>query len=215
MGACTADPYSAIAIAPMTVHVHRAILRPDRITKGCNGMRQEARGLTLIELLVTLVVASVVLGIGIPSFQKLQQQTRAATAFHLLTTSLASARMAAIRNRTPVSVCPSDDGHHCRSDTVWDDGWIVFADPARTGQPESIAAVIQRIDGFGGRMALRGTVGRKLVRFTPDGWAYGTNLSIHLCVKKNAKNLGIVVVNNAGRPRTERKAENELCPFSL
>lgn len=178
-------------------------------------MRQEARGFTLIELMVTLAVMAVLLGIGVPSFQRLQQSTRTSTAFHLLTTSLALARLSAVKSNAPVSVCPSRDGRHCRGDTVWDDGWIVFADPEKNGQPDSETAVLQRIDGIGEGLALRSTGGRKLVRFTPDGWAYGSNLSVRLCVEKKAELLGMVVVNNAGRPRTERPHEVKPCPFLL
>jgi type IV fimbrial biogenesis protein FimT len=178
-------------------------------------MRQEARGFTLIELMVTLAVMAVLMGIGVPSFQRLQQSTRTVTTFHLLTTSLALARMAAVRSNAPVSVCPSSDGRYCRGDTVWDDGWIVFADPGKNGQPDSQTVVLQRIDGIGGGLALRSTDGRKLVRFTPDGWAYGSNLSVRLCTEKKAELLGMVVVNNAGRRRRVRPDGAKPCPFLL
>ncbi|KGM50983.1 hypothetical protein N792_12990 [Lysobacter concretionis Ko07 = DSM 16239] len=176
-------------------------------------MRQEARGFTLIELMVTLAVMAVLLGIGVPSFQRLQQSTRTTTAFHLLTTSLALARLSAVKSNAPVSVCPSRDGRHCRGDSVWDDGWIVFADPARAKQPASVDAVLHRFDRVGPRLALRSTAGRTLVRFHPSGMAYGSNLSVRLCSTRDRTHLGSVIVNNAGRPRSERH-DGIPCPFA-
>lgn len=176
-------------------------------------MRQEARGFTLIELMVTVAVMAVLLGVGVPSFQRLQQSTRTAAAFHLLTTSLALARMAAVKQHAPVSVCPSSDGRYCRGDTTWEEGWIVFADPARAKQPASEDAVLQRFDRVGPGLALRSTTGRTLVRFQPSGMALGSNLSIRLCSTKDDSHLGSVIVNNAGRPRSERQ-DGTPCPFA-
>lgn len=176
-------------------------------------MRQEVRGFTLIELMVTLAVMGVLLGIGVPSFQRIQQSTRVASSFHLLTTSLALARMAAVKNHAPVSICPSSDGRYCRGDTVWDEGWIVFVDPTRAKQPTTAEAVLHRFDRIGPSMALRSTAGRTLVRFQPSGMAYGSNLSFRLCSTTDQKHLGSVIVNNAGRTRSEHH-DNTACPFA-
>ncbi|MGV8942084.1 MAG: GspH/FimT family pseudopilin [Lysobacter sp.] len=176
-------------------------------------MRQEARGFTLVELVVTLAVMTVLLGIGVPSFQRLQQGTRTATTFHLLTTSLALARMAAVKNHTPVSVCPSSDGRYCRGDTVWEDGWIVYSDPTRAKQPVSADAVLHSFDRVGPGLALRSTIGRTLVRFHSNGMAHGSNLSVRLCSTKDNTHLGSIIVNNAGRPRSKRYNDTP-CPFA-
>lgn len=178
-------------------------------------MRQEARGFTLVELMTTLAVLAITLAVGVPAFAELQQRARAANAYHLLTGSLAIARLSAVKHGHPVSVCPSSDGLNCRDDLIWDDGWIVFSAPDRVEQPGSADAVLQRIDGVGTGLALRSTVGRKLVRFTPDGWAYGSNLSIRLCSREPVRLLGKVVVNNGGRPRSERYDKAEPCPYPL
>ena len=177
-------------------------------------MKSKAAGFTLIELLVTLAVVTILLTLGMPAFGNLQQRNRAANAHHLLTTSLAIARLTAVQRGEPVSVCPSTDGTRCRNDVVWDDGWIVFADPARANQPASAAAVLQRVDPIGNGLALRSTAGRTRVRFNPSGWAYGSNLSVRLCTTQGQQHLGSVIVNNAGRPRSEF-FENKPCPYAL
>jgi len=178
-------------------------------------MKQEARGFTLIELMTTLAVLVITLTVGVPAFAGLQQRVRATNAHHLLTSSLAIARLSAVKRGEAVSVCPSKDGLSCEDEPIWDGGWIVFLDPGRTGQPTSPNAVLQRIDGIGASLALRSTKGRTRVRFTPNGWAYGSNLSIRLCSRESAQLLGKVVVNNGGRPRSERFEEAKPCPYPL
>ena len=212
MGADTGNPYPPESGNRMTVQRARRDAPRSPEKKGVVGMRQEARGLTLIELVVTLAVASVLLGIGVPSFQKLQRGMRADTTFHLLTTALATARISAVSRRVPVSVCPSLDGERCHGTTAWEHGWIVFADPGRQTQPPSVDSILHRFDALRGGMALHSTAGRTLIRFHPSGMASGSNLSIRLCTTREQRHLGSVIVNNAGRARTERY-ENAACPF--
>lgn len=177
-------------------------------------MRQDARGLTLLELLVAIAVMGVLLGVGVPSFQSLQRSMAASSAFHLFTTSLATARATAVTRGVPVSLCPSVDGQQCQKSTSWDQGWIVFEDSAHKTQPASPDSVLHRFTGLDHGMVLRSTAGRTLVRFHPSGMAPGTNVSMRLCSFADQRYLGSVILNNAGRPRTERKAD-ATCPFAL
>ncbi len=176
-------------------------------------MRKQARGVTLLELLITVAVSGILLGIGVPSFQRVHERVRANNALHLLTTSLAGARLAAITRQRPFSVCPSRDGSTCRNDAVWDDGWIVYEDMidrSRTGAPKVVA---HHVSGVGAGLNLRSTVGRQRVRFQPNGRAYGSNVSIRLCATHRRDHLGTVIINNSGRARVERIAAGQ-CPFT-
>ena len=176
-------------------------------------MNRKDAGFSLIEVIATLSVLAILLAIALPSFTTLLQGTRASGTYHLLTTSLAAARLRAVKDNAPVTVCPSADGRTCRSDEVWSDGWIVYQDPGRDPQPQGSDRVIQRFDGVDGELQLRSTSGRSRVRFLPAGWAYGSNLSIRLCRPGQDGFLGSVIVNNAGRPRTERHPGGAPCPF--
>lgn len=175
-------------------------------------MKSKNAGMTLIELLVALAILAVALSLGAPTFSSLVQHARESNSYHLLTASLATARLTAVRSGTPVTACPSSNGITCRNDDVWETGWLIYADPGRADQPADINAVLQHIDERGGGLQLRSTTGRPRVRFSPDGWSYGNNVTIRLCAS-GGKFLGQVVVNNAGRPRTERYAIPGLCPF--
>lgn len=176
-------------------------------------MNRKEAGFSLIELVVTLSVLTIILTIALPSFAALLQGSRESSTYHLLTTSLAAARLRAVKDNAPVTVCPSADGRTCRGDAIWSEGWILYRDPGRDLQPASSDAVIQQFGPVGGRLRLRSTAGRTRVRFLPSGWAFGSNLSIRLCRPGKDGFRGSVIVNNAGRPRTERQTAPVPCPF--
>jgi type IV fimbrial biogenesis protein FimT len=174
------------------------------------------RGFTLIELLTALAVAAILLSVAVPAFAELQRRARSASAYSDLTLSLAAARLLAVRLGEPVSMCPSVDGRHCADSTDWSQGWIVFADPGRDEQPATASAIRHRGEGVAGTLVVRSTSGRKLVRFQPTGWAYGSNLSLRLCSRVSGRLLGKVILNNAGRPRTERLEDTSTgCPYPV
>lgn len=167
-------------------------------------------GLTLLELVVTMAVLIVTVTIAIPSFQGVVERTRTASAYHQLTASLMLARSTAVTRREPVVVCPSADGYRCRKDLVWEDGWIVFPDPLRNGQPAGPADVLRRADPIGGGLQVRTSRGRPLVRYLPNGRTSGSNLSLRVC-RGEDQLLARVVVNNVGRTRTERTSGSTPC----
>src|SRR3546814_10203980 len=72
-------------------------------------MNRKDAGFSLIELIATVSVLATLLAIALPSFTTLLQGSRASGTYHLLTTSLAAARLRAIKDNAPVTVCPSAD----------------------------------------------------------------------------------------------------------
>lgn len=177
-------------------------------------MHRFRRGFTLVELVATLMVLSILLAFGVPAFSQLMESARVSTVFHELTASLASARIAAISRRTPTSVCPSQDGRNCRRDLSWEDGWIAFADPARTARPGTEEAVLRQFGPAPQGIAIRATAGRHYLRYQPSGFGYGTNVTLRLCSRRTGYELGTVVVNNAGRVKSQRPAKAVKCAYS-
>lgn len=176
-------------------------------------MGDKEAGLTLVELLATLAIVAIILSAALPSFASLVRRSNEAATYHLLRTSLAFARLRAVKDNAPVTLCPSTDGRNCRVDSVWSDGWIMYRDPGREEQPHTPAAVIRHVDDVAPGLLIRSTTGRRRIRFLPGGWAYGSNLTIRVCEGVSGDLLGSVIVNNAGRPRTERYPAGVRCPF--
>lgn len=88
----------------------------------------ENRGFTLLELMITLLIAGIILSIGVPSFRGVMQNQRMTTATNELVMSLNLAKSEAIKRVAYVSICKSSNGVTCGdAATSWNDGWIVFA----------------------------------------------------------------------------------------
>lgn len=84
-----------------------------------------SKGFTLLELLVTITVAAVILGLGVPSFRSVIQNNRATTHTNDLVTALNLARSEATRRAAAVTVCSSTNGVACSASNDWSTGWIV------------------------------------------------------------------------------------------
>jgi len=70
-------------------------------------MKRRSRGFTVMELMVTLAIAAVLLGVGTPMFRDLVRNGRLTGAANELLITMVKARNEAVRQQTVVSVCPS------------------------------------------------------------------------------------------------------------
>jgi len=96
------------------------------------GFTLAGAGFTLIELLVTVVVLSILLGLGVPAFRSFMQNDQQWAQINTLVVGLNSARSEAIKNdlTAGAQICSSNDGTSCTR-TAWNLGWIVLGvDPA-------------------------------------------------------------------------------------
>ena len=174
-------------------------------------MRRNA-GFTLIELATTMSVVAILAGIAAPSFAGFIERQRASAAITSLMTHMSLARIAAIsRNRRAV-LCPSADGVHCEASTDWSTGWMLFVDEDGNRKPDASEEVLRvDLEPTSRHLRVVSTVGRQQLRYLPDGRSAGANLTISIC-NKAGDVLGRVIVNNMGRPRSERPKLPTACP---
>ena len=97
--------------------------------------RYNSSGFTMIELLVTVMVVAVVLGIGVPAFNDLIANNRMAAAANDIVSQFHLARTEAIKRRANVTACPSDDSATCGAGLGFESGWIVFVDCSTSAPP--------------------------------------------------------------------------------
>jgi type IV fimbrial biogenesis protein FimT len=99
------------------------------------GKGQPARGFTLIELMIVLVIIVVLALIAVPSFQRQAASSRVTSSTNELMSSLTRARLEAIKQGYRVTVCRSTNGTSCNttSGVGWERGWIGFIDGTVTG----------------------------------------------------------------------------------
>lgn len=174
-------------------------------------MRRNA-GFTLIELVTTMSVMAILAGIAAPSFASFIERQRASVAMSSLLAHMSLARITAISRNQRAVLCPSADGVHCGLDTDWSQGWMVFMDEDGNRIPDGSDEIVRvELEPTSRHLRVASTSGRQQLRYLPDGRSAGTNLTISICNTSNEL-LGQVIVNNMGRPRSERPRMPTACP---
>ncbi|MGH8027964.1 MAG: GspH/FimT family pseudopilin [Pseudoxanthomonas sp.] len=107
--------------------------------------RRQITGYTLLELMVTVAIAAILLGIALPSFQSSLRSNRVATATNEALASLALARSEAIRNTRGAGVCASANGSSCGAD--WNSGWLVWSDTDGDGAIDPGETIVRYSQG--------------------------------------------------------------------
>jgi type IV fimbrial biogenesis protein FimT len=87
----------------------------------------QARGFTLVELMVTLLVLAILLGLAVPSFRDASLSSRLTGYANDLVAGVQIARSEAIKRNATVTLCASEDGATCAEDVGWEVGWIILA----------------------------------------------------------------------------------------
>lgn len=98
---------------------------PDQVTA-------RSAGFTLLELMITVAVLAIGVGIGIPSFQDMMRRNRLATQTNTFVGAFALARSEAVKRGVRVTLCPASDAvnqNACSNSDDWaENGMIIFTD---------------------------------------------------------------------------------------
>lgn len=84
------------------------------------------KGFTLVELMVTVAIAAILLGVAMPAFQSMSRNNAVRATTNDLISSINLARQQSMSMRTGVTVSPASGG--------WDDGWELTFDDAAAGE---------------------------------------------------------------------------------
>lgn len=170
-------------------------------TCGPRGHRTHMAGFSLVELMVTLVVAAVVMGIAVPNFSGLVNSSRLTAQANELVTGIQLARSEAIRLNRQVAFCGSTDGASCVAAGDWSQ-WIVLRTDTNA-----------LLHSGNVNPALQVSAADPVVRFRSDGLARLANgtladTALTVCVPASRPADNIRQVSVAGGSRTNVTAEN-------
>lgn len=163
---------------------------------------QHHRGLSLIELMVTLAVILVLALAGGPPMADLLRNNRLTAQSNALNAAVVRARGEAVARRGWVTLCSSTDADLCRTSSPgqWDSGWIVFADTNGNGARVSTEPLLAAGSALasGGTLRLTGFTNAGFVRFDARGLPDSAGTFI-LCDARGATRARTVAVNAVGK----------------
>jgi type IV fimbrial biogenesis protein FimT len=166
-------------------------------------------GFTLVELLTTIAVAAVLLGLATPSFIEMTRRNRVITYANEVISATNLARSEAIRRGLPVTICHSNDGETCSG--TWSDGWITYADSNSNGTKEDDDPILRIHEGLQATYTLNAsaTFGDQIT-YGADGGANDTGIFI-VCHDGDTKGSRAVLVARL-RPRVAQDSDSDGIP---
>lgn len=108
--------------------------------------RDRIRGVTLIELLITLAVGVILLTIAVPSMTNFVESNRVIGATNDFIGALSKARDEGLKGQA--AICKSGGGTTCVTTGGWESGWIVFSDVDLNGALTASDVTLQRFESI-------------------------------------------------------------------
>jgi type IV fimbrial biogenesis protein FimT len=184
-----------------------SILKPtnkwNKTTSGRGIMHSKiTSGFTLLELLFTLTISVITLGIGVPVMGGIIDSNRVAGQINALRGALALTRSEAIRRNQQVVICKSVDGNNCTKRATWGKGWIVFEDGNHNRQRDTNEhlLLVQEELPNGHKLSYRGFGSHNYVVYRPTGITQ-MNGTFTLCAPNSPERSKALILMKTGRVR--------------
>jgi len=156
------------------------------------------KGLTLIELMITLAIAGILIATAAPSMRDFVQNNRSATQINELQATLNLGRSEAIKRNNSITICRSSDGTSCTG--AWQDGWIVFIDNDFDGTVDEGDEVLRVHGGLATGNTLRFTQAKIVYANTGLARTGSNGIFIH-CDSRGSQYARGLIVGPSGRAR--------------
>ena len=179
--------------------------------KACHGIFycqvKNQSGVSLIELLSTLVVVSILVSYSIPSLQQLLAANQLTGNINKLSSYLAYTRSEAIKQGQRITLCQSSSGQSCTGGNDWQLGWLLFIDSNNNKQFDSSEKLInsQAATSKGVKIIFNGSAGNDhFIYYKPDGSSY-PNGTFSVCTSTEPKIKKTLIISLSGRVRISKQ----------
>ena len=158
-------------------------------------------GFTLLELLITLVIAAILASFAVPSFTGIIKNNLMAIQYNELLTNINLTRSEAIKRGTDVKILSNNNAN-------WEGGWIVYDDTDNDNIPDD-TEIIRITSPVSSSITIKFNNGRKIT-YHSTGLA-GTAGTFTFCDDRtdpeyHAKAL---IINSVGRARAAIDSNND------
>ena len=157
----------------------------------------------LVELVATLAIIGILLGLVFPSANKIYARSEATTSINWIITAVNYTRHAAISFRTMATLCPKDP-EKLLCGGKWHDDLMVFADLNQDGQFNGDDYLLQKINSqkVTGTLKWRSFRNRQYLQLTRMGYTNFQNGNFVYCPDNQDLELARqIVINVQGRAR--------------
>lgn len=162
------------------------------------------KGMTLLEMLITLAIAAIVLTVVAPSVQTIIAKNRTTSEINELSAIIQFARFTAIDQTSTTLVCPA--GNYATCTTNWNEPKIVFIDSNGNGSRDSSETLLISSTGISSSNTMTGP--DDPISFSDSG-ATNASASIKVCPNSNnAKLARAININAQGRVRVSIDSNN-------
>ena len=158
-------------------------------------MKRAQSGFTLLELMVVVVLAGLLLGIGVPAMGNYIRNARITGVANDVMVGMHFARSEAIKRRVPVTLCTSASLQSaanpvCAASAMLT-GWIVFVDANQDGQRNAGEQVLLQHEAIPTTIIGRSATNPLRVTYLDNGFALNTNQTrLVLCDERGNVNSG-------------------------
>lgn len=179
-------------------------------------MRKHARGITLIELLVSLAILVILAGLAVPNLQSTAQRSSSESVITMLARLVASGRAAAVTHNSMVSLCSlqfdADPGPRCRKG-VWLSPLVLFTDHNGDSMLNGDDSIVsqQLLPEVPGSLWFRPfPAGRTALQFTALGFTNNQTGNFLWCASdRNPRTAHQLIFINTGRTRLARDSNGD------
>jgi type IV fimbrial biogenesis protein FimT len=163
------------------------------------------RGFTLLELMASIAILAIVVGVAVPSFMTVIENNRSQMAAEAFYSALIAARSEAVKRNQPIVLCKSADELTCINTNDWEQGWIIFADENANNALDVDEPLVQT-NGLLRGATLRASFGANdLLTYLPDGTLAAIE-TFNICIDGDITRGYNIDLNVTGRPSKAKGA---------
>jgi type IV fimbrial biogenesis protein FimT len=170
-------------------------------------MGKRAAGFTWVELAIVLTVSAILAVLAIPSMEDLLVRTQIRSTREGLAGVLREARETAVLAQNHTLVCPSRDARTCDAGARWEQGWILGYNADRDKAPD--LPLLRIHEPVPARLTVTTYGARSKIRFSPDGAASGSNLTLLICRRGDRSRALSLIVADSGRIRRSIASDSQ------